>query len=139
MKSLLLYLHQLPQNLAGLIVLLVNHNNWLCHTKFTYSENGNLSIVPEYFIVDHLSDAGVSLGKYIIFDSDTIVSPIDYAHEKGHQKQSLYLGWLYLIIVGIPSGLHNWISRKNKCNYYHFWTEAWADKLGGVQRTTYDK
>ena len=91
-------------------------------------------ITPEYFIVDHLADAGVSLGKYIIFDSACKVSPIDYNHEKGHQKQSLYLGWLYLIVIGIPSGIHNLINRKCKCNYYHFWTEAWADKLGGVER-----
>lgn len=139
MKNLLLYLWQLPQNLAGLIVLLVNHNNWTCHATFTPSENGKMLITPEYFMVDHLADAGVSLGKYIIFDSCCIVRPIDYEHEKGHQKQSLYLGWLYLIVIGIPSGIHNLISRKNKCSYYHFWNEAWADKLGGVKRHTNDK
>lgn len=96
-------------------------------------------ITPEYFIVDHLADAGVSLGKYIIFDSACDVEPIDYAHERGHQKQSLYLGWLYLIVIGIPSGIHNLVNRKCKCNYYHFWTEAWADKLGGVKRDINDK
>lgn len=136
MKSLLLYLWQLPQNLAGLIVLLVNHNNWLYHTILIRTEQDETIVIPKHFIVDHLADAGVSLGKYIIFDADTVVRPIDYAHEKGHQKQSLYLGWLYLIVIGIPSGIHNLINRKKKCNYYHFWTEAWADKLGGVQRDT---
>lgn len=139
MKNLLLYLWQLPQNLAGLIVLLVNRNNWLYCARSISIEDNDFITIPDHYIVDHLADAGVSLGKYIIFDSDTVISPIDYAHEKGHQKQSLYLGWLYLIVIGIPSGIHNLISRKNKCNYYHFWTEAWADKLGGVKRATYDK
>ena len=56
------------------------------------------------------------------------------AHESGHVKQSLYLGPLYLIVIGIPSILwawsHKWIAPMK--SYYWFYTEAWANKLGGL-------
>jgi hypothetical protein len=56
------------------------------------------------------------------------------AHESGHVKQSLYLGPLYLFIIGIPSILwawsHKWIAPK--ISYCKFPTESWANKLGGV-------
>ena len=53
-------------------------------------------------------------------------------------KQSKYLGVFYLLVVGIPSVIHAWMSGGwHKCdhgNYYHFWTERWADKLSGITR-----
>jgi len=65
-------------------------------------------------------------------------------HEGGHCLQSRMLGWLYLPIVGIASGLNNLKSRKNPYVsmsederekwYYNFYPEKWADKLGGVER-----
>ena len=57
-----------------------------------------------------------------------------YKHEFGHYKQSLILGPLYLFVIGIPSICLNIISRYNKKvweNYYNFYTERWANKLGG--------
>lgn len=122
MKEFLLYLWQLPQHVVAFIILFVNASN------YSHVEGSCL------YFVKHLENAGISLGKYIIFDSDVEVTSTDIAHELGHQKQSLYLGWLYLFIVGIPSALHNLVSRKTECNYYHFWTEKWADRLGGVKR-----
>ena len=41
------------------------------------------------------------------------------------------LGWLYLAVIGLPSIL--WASRPRR-NYFSFWTERWADTLGGIQR-----
>lgn len=58
------------------------------------------------------------------------------AHEYGHSIQSLILGPLYLIIIGIPSFL--WAAvpafrkmrRKRNISYYSFYTESWANVLG---------
>ena len=82
----------------------------------------------------HLFYAGVSLGKYIIFDNRRTIKDNDIKHEIGHQKQSLYLGWLYLIIIGLPSVTGNLIYRIKRFNYYALPWEKWADKLGNVKR-----
>lgn len=133
MKKILLYLWQLPQNVLALLLFLVNLNSV---DKATDNE-GNIL----YYIVDHLGDAGISLGKYIIFDSVHEPRSIDIMHEQGHQKQSMYLGPLYLIIVGIPSIVRNiwdrlfhgyWSSTRRIKWYYGHYPELWADKLGGV-------
>jgi hypothetical protein len=75
---------------------------------------------------------GVSLGKYIIvsedFSDDTIM------HEYGHCKQSMYLGWLYLPIIGLPSLIWNCVCQYTNKDYYWFYTEKWADKLGEIKR-----
>ena len=77
----------------------------------------------------------VSLGLFIFGNTgdSTIV-----AHEYGHTKQSAILGIFYFFIIGIPSivwaGLFNSYRIKNKVSYYSFYTELWADKLGGIDR-----
>nr|DAQ46191.1 MAG TPA: hypothetical protein [Crassvirales sp.] len=58
-------------------------------------------------------------------------------HECVHSKQSDILGPLYLIVIGIPSLLHNivhYLCSKIgiKWNYYSFYTESWANKLVGI-------
>jgi hypothetical protein len=58
-------------------------------------------------------------------------------HEYGHSVQSAYLGPLYLFVIGIPSLIwagffDNWREKHNK-SYYWFYTESWADKLGGAK------
>jgi hypothetical protein len=74
------------------------------------------------------------LGKYIVFDNRRTLEDNDIKHEMGHQKQSLYLGWFYLIIIGLPSVIGNLIYRIKKFNYYSLPWEKWADKLGNVKR-----
>ena len=57
-------------------------------------------------------------------------------HEYGHTIQSLLLGPLYLIIIGIPSA--SWANipyfrnkrRKDKISYFSFFTEKWANSWG---------
>lgn len=75
---------------------------------------------------------GVSLGNFIIVargsESNTI------RHEWGHQRQSLYLGWLYLVVIGLPSVIGNLLNRVIKFDYYRQPWERWADELGGVER-----
>ena len=57
-------------------------------------------------------------------------------HEYGHTIQSLMLGPLYLIVIGIPSTLWGFLpnlNRKRKeeqISYFSFFTEKWANILG---------
>ena len=53
-----------------------------------------------------------------------------YDHEFGHVRQSRRWGWLWLPVFAIPSGLHSLFCRA--ANYYHFYTERSANRLGGV-------
>jgi hypothetical protein len=59
-------------------------------------------------------------------------------HEWGHTLQGFLLGPLYLIIIGLPSliwaGLFRKYREENNISYYSFYTESWADALGGVKR-----
>ncbi len=57
-------------------------------------------------------------------------------HEYGHTIQSLILGPLYLIIIGIPStlwGFNPIAARRRRelpLSYFSFFTEKWANQLG---------
>lgn len=57
-------------------------------------------------------------------------------HEYGHTIQSLVLGPLYLIIIGIPSTLWGFLPcfnmkrRSKSISYFSFFTEKWANFLG---------
>ena len=81
------------------------------------------SILPRY--------TAISLGNYILARDDMDISV--RLHEKGHQIQSLYLGPLYLIVIGIPSILRMLIKiifHKDNAWYYSGYPENWADNLG---------
>ena len=119
MKRTLLYIHQLPQNLAGLVLRLIYKG------KDTEYEG---ALVRKSATMQ----GGISLGKYIIVNR--YASRKTIMHEYGHCVQSRRLGWLYLIVVGIPSILHAAFCRCKRHSYYSFFTERWADKLGGVNR-----
>lgn len=74
---------------------------------------------------------GVCLGPVILVG--TRASDALILHEWGHFRQHLRLGPLYLLVVGIPSVAHAaWHHQHPEANYFHFYTEAWADHLGGV-------
>ena len=81
----------------------------------------------------HMKGA-VSLGYFII-----CFSPPDEKtcrHEYGHCIQSLILGVFYIFVIGIPSliwaGCFEKYRKKHNIEYYSFYTEKWANKLGGV-------
>lgn len=128
MRKVILYLWQLPQNILGLLVILVTRAK----------REGDVWFTKAFRF-------GVSLGSYVIFGgsyTDTAVR-----HEKGHQKQSQWLGWLYLILIGIPSVTGNiidrlfhrkWSSTRRTNWYYNLPWEKQADSLGGVCRA-YDQ
>lgn len=130
MKNVLLWMWQLPQNLFGLAVLLFNK---IVHGCVKFQSIDGIG----YYSVKHVNNCGVSLGNYILLDSDRSITEKAIHHEYGHQKQSLKYGWLYLVIVGLPSAIGNVYARlahKDSKWYYSQWWERTADKLGGVIR-----
>ena len=121
MKRFLLTLWQFPQYLLGLIICIC------CFRKIKHILPCGDSVIVriEGF------PGGISLGPIIIVATGSDQKTIK--HELGHSIQSLYLGWLYLPVIGICSGI--WALVCNDISkYYEFWTEKWADKLGGVKR-----
>ena len=130
--KILKWLWELPQNALGYLFLVVTG----AERYIGYSHKGvNATVYAwEY-------DSGLSLGKYIFvpYSVDTKLSNevMDYIrHEHGHSIQSRYLGWAYLIVIGLPSliwaGCFEGYRTKHNVSYYSFYTEKWADKLGGV-------
>lgn len=133
LKLLFLFLWQLPQNIIGAICSIKAETY-----RSLYAKDNELIVV--YFKPWFRS--AVSLGDTIIMDSLLWDLPFDkfdkhLNHEHGHQKQSRILGPLYLPTVGLLSLLGNLVFRLFKINskyYYKQPWEAWADKLGGVER-----
>ena len=119
---ILLYIWQLPQNIAGLAVLLF----------YKFKKSGIKKCGDGVYIVPYFCAGGVSLGNYIfILDSGNIEFAIK--HEIGHRRQSMMLGPLYLLVVGIPSVVFNIISKYSypfSKRYYQRFPENWANKLG---------
>lgn len=126
------FTYELPQTLLGYILTKVYQKELL------EIEEYNNARVHIY----HKFPGGISLGRYILIQGTSWYK--DYQdqmikHEYGHCVQSKYLGWLYLPVVGICSGLnaltYKWKIKKGWIkSYYDYWTEKWADKLGGVNR-----
>lgn len=117
--DILLYMWQLPQNALGLLLRLIY--------KGTDSEYES-SIVRR----STKMRGGISLGRYIIVSQQSKETTI--MHEYGHSRQSQRLGWLYLIVVGLPSLVWAGIHERTGKSYYWFYTEKWADRLGNVKR-----
>lgn len=130
----LLWIWQLPQNLIGFILSAYIRDNGGQRYAYCLKIKGKTRKVR--FV--HLKSfrGSVTLGEYIIIGGEWDES--DVRHEYGHVLQSRMLGWLYLVVIGISSllhaGLHDKSCAKDK-EYSHFWTEKWAEKLGG----NYDK
>lgn len=136
-KEIALWIWQFPQNIVGLITLAI-----MGYEKVLTAENGN----KIYF--SKKMSGGISLGKYSIISdyyirrvsTDKSILDLDVTrHEAiGHGTQSRYLGPLYLPIVGLQSiiwaGLYGSVIPYTYNGYYKFWTERWADKLGGIIR-----
>lgn len=128
--DILLYAWQLPQNLLGLLLLSIYGRV----APIDFRGDGWRSRLPSsmlYFIDGF--PGGISLGRYILVygRSDSKV----WYHERGHSIQSMILGPLYLILIGLPSLLWAaWWNYDRGVSYYWFYTERWADRLGGVSR-----
>lgn len=135
LKRIISILWQLPQDLVGALI-----KEYLeareGYTK-EWDEDGVTVFVSEHF------SGGISLGHFVILSEsleradNRLKRPLHLMHELGHCKQSEYLGWLYLLVIGLPSivwaTIHTYCKRiADKYDYYSFYTEKWANKLGGV-------
>lgn len=122
LKKFLFAIWELPQNVLGAIVKKIFKAKYLGTYGYARVYAWNIK-------------CGMSLGNYI-FVVPGIPSMVK--HEHGHTIQSRYLGWLYLPVIGLPSLGWAWLGKgyrkKTGRSYYWFYTESWADKLGGVER-----
>lgn len=120
MKNLIYWTWCLPQTLIGLIVKLIFRGKKIDKTYYFF--NTNLG--------------SISLGKYILLCEEHVNNEYVRKHEYGHQIQSFILGPLYLLIIVLPSliwaGCFEKYRKKHNVSYYSFYTEKWANKLGGV-------
>lgn len=102
------------------------------------------------YYTQNVLGCGASLGDFIILDISYLGASYEETtikHEYGHHRQSIYLGWLYLLAVGLPSACRNrwdvlfhknWEPKKAEAWYYGSYPENWADRLGGVKRNLQD-
>ena len=128
MKKFLFAIWEFPQKIAAAIV------KKLAKT----SEIGEYNGAKVYY---WKWPGGLSLSNNIFvpfewFDKDAW--QMNYVkHEYGHTIQSRMLGPIYLLVIGAPSFLWAWLGdkyrEKNKVSYYAFYTEKWANKLGGAK------
>lgn len=124
------FTYELPQSVLGLILKLFYKNS----IQETMSYNDVEVILCRGF------NGGISLGRYILLNAaySQKAKKEVIKHEYGHCLQSRKLGWLYLLVIGLPSiiwaGLYGKVIKKTTNGYYKFYTEKWADKLGGVKR-----
>ena len=123
-KDSIKWLWQFPQNMLALFI-----EDILCQAAYREGIVGGNTMIYNDVLPT------MSLGNYIFVD--TMSSQKSIQHEFGHSKQSDILGPLYLIVIGIPSLLHNivhYLCSKIgiKWNYYSFYTESWANKLVGI-------
>ena len=124
-KDSIKWLWQFPQNMLALCI-----EGVLCEAAYREGEADGNTI-----IVNIVLPSAMSLGDYLFVNPMSSQKSIQ--HECGHSKQSDILGPLYLIVIGIPSLLHNivhYLCSKIgiKWKYYSFYTEYWANKLVGI-------
>lgn len=113
------------QNIFGLIML-IKHRK--CKREFYHGSVCTL----------HEGDwGGISLGIFIFVNGNRDEQWLKEVkvHEYGHSIQSMILGPLYLLIIGIPSFI--WCNskkfkkmRENGVSYFDFYPEKWANYLG---------
>ena len=117
-----MYLHQLPQNLLGFALYLYYQG---------YEEMRQVGYNDVVVVKSPKMRGGISLGQYVIVSRDANLETI--YHELGHCKQSQILGWLYLIVIELPSiiwaALYGIKEIRERWSYYDFYTERWANEL----------
>lgn len=122
------------QTILGFVVFLMHYKN----KHFSY--HGAIVTVWK-------PKTSVSLGLFVFVTSEPFfakkfegqisieeLSSRLLVHEYGHTIQSLILGPLYLIVIGIPSTLWGFLGgrkrRDEQIPYGAFFTEKWANILG---------
>ncbi len=123
---------QLPQNMLAKLVYAF-YKGKLKKTT-TYKGFAWWVITATVYYIEGFP-GGLSLGQFIFVYPNCGTKMIK--HEYGHCLQSKMLGWLYLIVVFIPSFVMACLTRLGileREGYYKRYPEAWADTLGGVIR-----
>lgn len=120
--NVLLWLWQLPQNILALFL-----EGVLCNSSLRWGKKYGANV-----IINGVFPAAMTLGNYIFLNNKMPLKILD--HEYGHVLQSQLLGPLYLVIIGLPSLLHNIVYTVLKklgvtWNYYNFYTESWANNF----------
>ena len=124
--AVLLQVWQLPQNLLGLIVGL------FLKGKRRLQDFPGVPSAIRITGADNMY-GGLSLGNFVYLRPPAYDKMI--RHEYGHCLQSRLLGPFYLLVIGLPSLLWAlWWHPGRSVSYYTFYTERWADRLGGVER-----
>ena len=99
--------------------------------KYVHSVDG-----VRIFVTDKFD--GMSLGDTVFINPNAVEGTWLVRHEFGHVKQSRYLGWMYLLLIFLPSYIWNrTITAIDKLRiiedwrltyiYYQFYTEWWAN------------
>lgn len=117
-----IFFWQLPQNIIGIILFII-----------LYLNSETIKYKDCILIITRKLKGGMCLGNFIFVDYR--YGQFDIDHEYGHHKQSKILGLFYLIIIGMPSfmfAILRYFGLFKKLNYYNFYTEKWANKLGGI-------
>ena len=113
----------LPQTILGLIWFLAMKQAGQIKTGYLY-------LGMKHSLYKNIR-YGLCLGYYTF--SPNIFKKV--RHEYGHYRQSLMLGPLYLIAIGLPSLAWVLTYRMFGKPYSWFYTEKWADYLGGVNNS----
>ncbi len=143
LARLLGYSWQLPQNLAGALLSLFMRPRSARIARAAGIGAARVDLPRGTVALRCFTRrGGVSLGRYLFvhFRADEAL----LRHEHGHSLQSRLLGPLYLPIVGIPSiawALLYPLCRRlrPRLGYFSFYTEAWADRLAGIERREEDR
>ncbi len=131
------------QTFLGLCVFLMNHKekhyNYHGAIITEWKDKSSVSLGMFVFVTKEPYFADKYKNKYTAEE----LSGRLLVHEYGHTIQSMILGPLYLIIIGIPSTLWGFLPKLNKMrrekhiSYFAFFTESWANVCG--EKVTKDK
>jgi len=126
----------LLQTLLGLIVFLIHfkdrHYGYHGAIVTVWKNKSSVSLGMFVFVTEEPYFVGKFEGQ---IPAEELSNRL-LVHEYGHTIQSLILGPLYLILIGIPSTLWGFLPnvaekrRKEKISYFEFFTEKWANSLG---------
>lgn len=112
---LFIFVWGLVQNIVGIIYLFFRKKKYIGRYRFSY-----IFEVPA-----QKGQGSVTLGNFICLSPNQIDEET-ITHEYGHVEQGIVFGPFYLLIIGISSLLH--ASIHDCSDYYHFFTEKWAEK-----------
>lgn len=122
-----MFLFEFPQNIIG----------YLFFRKYANQSGRPYYRYRDAYVIHVLGNWGaISLSRFIFADDHYYRSKL-IRHEYGHTIQSKRLLMLYLPLIGLPSLIWNRFfkgyRKRHQKSYYSFYTEAWANQLGGYQ------